>query len=54
MKEKLDVLDLVIAVLREHEKRLDELVSRLERVLEREEFQRREKKLLKKFYEEWR
>ena len=30
LTEKIDVLDLLIAVLKEHEKRLDELIRRLE------------------------
>ena len=30
--EKVDVLDLLIKILEEHEKRLDELVSKLERL----------------------
>lgn len=32
--EKMDVLDMLINVIREHEEKLDELVSRLERVVE--------------------
>lgn len=34
--EKVDVLDLIIDVLREHEKKLDELVERLERLNSKE------------------
>ena len=34
LTEKIDVLDLLIDVLREHEKRLDELIRRLERYCE--------------------
>ncbi len=33
-KSKIDVLDLVINVLKEHEKRLDELLERLETLIE--------------------
>jgi len=54
MSAKLDVLDFVLAVLKEHEKRLDELISRLEIVLRSEEFKTRERVYLKRFYEEWR
>ncbi len=36
--EKMDVLDLLINVIREHEKRLDELVSRLEKITEEEDY----------------
>ena len=32
--EKVDVLDLIIEVLKEHERKLDELTERLERVLD--------------------
>jgi len=32
--EKVDVLDLLIATLQEHEKQLDKLISRLEKVTE--------------------
>jgi len=32
-KEKIDALDLVIQTLRDHEKKLDDLVTRLERIL---------------------
>ena len=32
LTEKIDVLDLLISVLREHEKRLDELIRRLEKL----------------------
>lgn len=31
---KIDVLDLIINVLREHEKRIDELISKLEELIE--------------------
>ena len=34
--DKVDVLDLIIETLREHEKRLDEIVERLERAVSRE------------------
>ena len=33
--EKVDVIDLIINVLKEHEKTLDELISRLEEALSR-------------------
>jgi len=36
--EKMDVLDLIINVLKEHEKRLDEWGARLERVVPREKY----------------
>ena len=34
--DKVDVLDLIIETLREHEKRLDEIVERLERAVSKE------------------
>lgn len=33
-KERLDVLDLLIDVIREHERRMDELVTQLEKVVQ--------------------
>jgi hypothetical protein len=36
MKTKTDVLDLIIRFIREHEKRMDEIVERMERLSERE------------------
>ena len=36
-EEKVDVIDLIINVLRDHEKSLDDLVSRLEKILEKSE-----------------
>ena len=50
LSEKIDVLDLVIDVLREHEKRLDELISRLEKIVEKAEG-RGELKNLRRYYE---
>jgi predicted transcriptional regulator len=35
-KTKTDVLDLIISFIREHEKRMDEIVERMERLSERE------------------
>jgi len=50
LSEKIDVLDLVIDVLREHEKRLDELISRLEKIVEKAEG-RGELRNLRRYYE---
>jgi len=35
--QKIDVLDLLINILKEHERKLDELVGRIERLLEEAE-----------------
>ena len=36
--EKMDVLDLIISVLQDHEKTLDQLITRLEKTLRRPTF----------------
>lgn len=36
--EKIDMIDLIINVLKEHEKRLDELIFRLEKLVPREKY----------------
>ena len=36
--KKVDVLDLIINVLQEHEKKLDELISRLEKLVPEEDY----------------
>lgn len=35
LTEKIDVLDMIIAVLKEHEKALDDVVARLEKLADR-------------------
>ena len=35
--EKVDVLDMIISVLKEHERTLDELISRLEKLVPKED-----------------
>lgn len=37
MSEKIDVLDFIINILREHEKKLDSLIARFEELLEHED-----------------
>ena len=37
MQDKLDMLDLLITALKEHEKKLDDLINRLETKLEKKE-----------------
>ena len=48
--EKIDVLDLIINVLKEHEKKLDELIGKLECLIDRTS-EKGELKSLKRFYE---
>jgi len=48
--EKVDVLDLVISTLKEHEKALDEAVHRLEKALDRVE-DPDDRELIRRFYE---
>ncbi len=50
LSQKVDVLDLIIDVLREHEKKLDELISRLEKIVDKAEG-RGELKNLRRYYE---
>jgi len=50
LSQKVDVLDLIIDVLKEHEKKLDELISRLERIVEKHE-RKGELKNLRRYYE---
>jgi len=50
MTEKIAVLDLVISVLREHEKALDQLINQLEKIIARLEDSDRSRPL-QRFYE---
>ena len=50
LSQKVDVLDLIIDVLKEHEKKLDELISRLEKIVEKAEG-RGELRNLRRYYE---
>jgi len=50
LSQKVDVLDLIIDVLREHEKKLDELIGRLEKIVEKAE-SRGELRNLRRYYE---
>ena len=49
--EKIDVLDLLIKILSEHEERIDELVSRLEAVADRLGVSTPDAELSRRFYE---
>jgi len=48
--EKMDVLDLIITVLKEHEKNLDDIARRLEKALDIVE-EPDDRALLRRFYE---
>ena len=50
LTEKIDVLDLIINVLKEHEKKLDELIGKLEILIDREG-EASERNILNRFYE---
>jgi hypothetical protein len=52
-KEKLDALDLLIQVLQDHEKKLDEQITRLERILNVIPVNTPGKDLLRRYYEEY-
>jgi len=49
--EKIDVLDMIIEILQEHEKKIDELVSRLEAAVDKIGASAPEDELARRFYE---
>jgi len=48
--EKVDVLDLIINTLREHEKTLDELVNRMENIINQEKREQKDREIIINIY----